>query len=187
MQGLCRRRVASGARAPSEALDIYEKHVVWPAAAAAKAELDGYEPEHLRLQRLQLDGDAEAPPLARHIARRRDAASMAIAGSASLVEAMFWGAQTRCRRRDALCARTCASVAGGPDAGGTALRLAMRPRLVLCVCAGCPRPLSRAWSLRQRNSGSGPVCRLEVAVAHGHRPGSATASDRMLRAAHPLL
>lgn len=43
-----------------EAADIYEKHVVWPAAAAAKAETEGYEPDHPRLQKLDLDGEKEA-------------------------------------------------------------------------------------------------------------------------------
>ncbi|CAE8612103.1 unnamed protein product [Polarella glacialis] len=43
-----------------EAKDIYLQHIIWPAAAAAEAERDGYAPDHPKLQELQLDGDKGA-------------------------------------------------------------------------------------------------------------------------------
>jgi len=43
-----------------EARDIYRQHIVFPAAAAAEAEEEGYEPDHPKLQKLELDGDREA-------------------------------------------------------------------------------------------------------------------------------
>ena len=44
---------------PMKALDVYKQHFIWPAAAAAQAEQDEYEPEHPKLQALELDGDRE--------------------------------------------------------------------------------------------------------------------------------
>jgi len=45
--------------APStnEARDIYEKHLIWPAATAAMAEVDGVEADHPKLQPLEFDSD----------------------------------------------------------------------------------------------------------------------------------
>jgi len=43
-----------------EAKDIYEKHIVWPAAAAAEAEDAGVEPDHPKMQKLVFNSDAES-------------------------------------------------------------------------------------------------------------------------------
>mmetsp|Transcript_145546 Transcript_145546/g.362939 ORF Transcript_145546/g.362939 Transcript_145546/m.362939 type:complete len:695 (+) Transcript_145546:3-2087(+) len=46
-------------RNSAEALDVYQQHFIWPAAAAAQAEQDEYEPEHPKLQALELDRNRE--------------------------------------------------------------------------------------------------------------------------------
>lgn len=47
-------------RSSAEARDIYEKHLIWPAAAAAEAEAEGCDVTHPSLQQIHLDGDREA-------------------------------------------------------------------------------------------------------------------------------